>query len=191
MGSQNNNVQQDKQCTVSKQNQPWLDERGNPLSDEQLKTVAKEWDQNKWDAYLHWFEKPLSESQLHPIEYDRRAEKMEFNCFEFAQSCADDELKRKIQALMKDLPPNQRKIIELVFWGSLSERQIAFDLKISRSTVKKAKKRVLAKLAASFRGMPPTSPIMRGKISSLSKNTGEPNDKNVLELAKGEVPWAS
>ena len=143
-----------------------------------------------WERYLESIEVTLSDQQLAPWTYDEMAEKMEFNCFEFSQTDADDDTKNYVAQIMKDLPPQQKKILSMIFWEGRSERFIAAELKVSRSTIKSAKKRALKRLSAQLRHMPPISPFMRGEISPVSLEKGAANDKTVLELAQSDLPRA-
>ncbi len=189
MGSQITNVQQDKQCTISQGNHPWLDERGFPLSDEQLRSVSRSWDEATWNKYLEWHETPRAESLLRPQEYDEACEKLEESVFVDAQSSADDELKTRIGMLLSSLTDQQRRVLEPIFWQGWSERRVAQELKLNHKSVHRLKERALNKISKLLKGGP-SSRIMRGEISPLHKETGEMDGKKVLGLADRKIQKA-
>ncbi|MBK9322413.1 MAG: sigma-70 family RNA polymerase sigma factor [Bdellovibrionaceae bacterium] len=124
---------------------PWLCKCGKTLSDETLRTSSQSWDSTTWDRYLRNLDSSLSESLVPVFIYQKHLER-QGSIFEFTQSCANPELQNKIHMSLSQLTPKQRRIIEMTFWDSMSERDIAEKLGISRSTVKTLKKRALLKL---------------------------------------------
>ncbi|MGE3756117.1 MAG: RNA polymerase sigma factor [Pseudobdellovibrionaceae bacterium] len=166
---------------------PWLNEKGHELSDYDLKEVSKNWDQETWERYLQYLDGTLSEQQIRPYDYDDMAEKMDFTCWTFSQSDADDDIKKFVGAILKTLTRQQQRILKMTFWEGRSERFIADELRISRSTVKTLKKRVLKRLAKELKGVSPVSPLVRGKVLPLVKEGGtdEQND-----YAEGLKPFA-
>jgi RNA polymerase sigma factor (sigma-70 family) len=170
---------------------PWLDTRGFPLSDAELKFISPLWDAETWELYLKWYESPLSESQIYPREFDEIAERQCESIFRWAQEFTDSPTQRLVRLTIENLPPRQREVIELTYWQGLSERTIAFDLRISRNAVRKLKSKGLKRICASLRRGLPTFPLVRGEIHSLDIPTGRAHDKNVLDLAQGAIPKAS
>lgn len=148
---------------------PWLDQRGHSLSEHDLKEVSKHWRQSTWERYLSSLDGTLSEQQIAPYHYNDLAERMEFTCWEHSQSEADDETTKFVAEILKNLTSQQMRIVQMTFWEGRSERYIAEELKISRSTVKTLKKRVLKRLAARLRGVSPISPLVKGEISPIAK----------------------
>ena len=168
----------------------WLDARGFPLSDAKLKIVSSSWSAETWENYLKWYESPLAESQIHPREIKEISERQCESIFIQAQGVADSPLQRLVHSTTEELPPRQREVVELTYWHGLSERTIAFDLRISRSAVQKLKSKALKRISASLRRGLSTFPLMRGEIVPLQSPTGGPDDKSVLELAQGTIPQA-
>jgi RNA polymerase sigma factor (sigma-70 family) len=169
---------------------PWLDSRGFPLYDEELKAISKSWDADTWERYLIWYEMPLKESQVHPREYIDIAERQSESIFAQAQGTSESLTQNLICLAIDDLPPRQREVINLAYWNGRSERAIAFELRISRTAVKKLKAKGLKRISVSLRGGLPTFPLMRGEIHPLQQPTGGTDDKNVLELAQGTISKA-
>ena len=135
----------ESQSIATHHEKPWLCKSGKPLPDENLRTASQSWDSLTWDRYLRGLDSSLSESLVPVFTYQKRLERQE-SIFEFAQSCASSELQNKIHTSLSQLTPKQRRIIEMTFWDSMSERDIATRLGISRSTVKTLKKRALLKM---------------------------------------------
>ena len=128
---------------------PWKDINGEDLSDENLRTASQNWSQSAWEAYLRNSETPLSESLLTQLLDFEITDSSQSEFFERSEQCAPNALKSGVKLYLDQLTPRQRQILRLTFWDNKSEREIAADLKISRSTVKEIKKRVLrSKLTA-------------------------------------------
>lgn len=162
---------------LNPQAMPWLNSKGQMLSDKKLKTISRQWDQETWEKYLNYFDGTLSEQQFHPNAYDEMSEKMEKSCWELTQSDADRDSKSLVNSLFKELSTHQRKILKMIFWDGRSERFVARELKLSRSTVKVIKRRALKRLNALLRSeVSPISPLMRGK--DFSNATGSKNAKS-------------
>lgn len=163
---------------------PWLNAKGHVLSDKELKEVSQHWDQATWDKYLDSLDHGLSEQQLNPYDYDDISEKLEFSCWEFSQSDADDQSKHLIKKICKKLSPQQKKIIEMTFWHGRSERFIAKEIKISRSTVYITKRRALKQLNALLgSSMSAISPLMRGE-NKLSLVQGDKDDTQYFKRSR-------
>jgi len=178
------------QTTTNETECPWLDDRGFLFSDTELKFISPAWNADTWEKYLKWYESPLAESQIRPRQYQEIAERQSESIFGQAQEVADSPMQQLIRMTIEALPPRQRQIIELTYWEGLSERTIAFDLRITRNAVRKLKSKGLKRISASLRGGLPTFPLMRGEIHPLHTPTGGTNDKSVLELAQGTIPKA-
>lgn len=151
MGSLQSTVQTDIPSITVHPEQPWLCENGKRLSDEQIKTVSKSWDAITWEHYLCWFESPMAETLIPERSYDRKAEAMIETIFVRTQSHADDSLRNRVGKVLDGLTVKQRRIVEMTFWQGKSERQIADELNLSRSTIKVTKRRALSKLATLLR----------------------------------------
>ena len=183
MDSIKNNFSNDEINNLNPQ-APWLNAKGHGLSDKELKEVSQHWDQETWNKYLDSLDHGLSEQQLNPYDYDDIAEKMEFSCWEFSQSDADDQSKHLIKKICKKLSPQQKKIIEMTFWHGRSERFIAKELKISRNTIKTFKKRALLQIKALLeKQVSPVSPLMRGE-NKLSLVQGDKDDTQYFKRSR-------
>ena len=127
---------------------PWLDRRGRMPTNEKLKTVSKNWDGSTWENYLGWQDGISCESMISPQKYERLKESMEHSIFEPSLNATEDLPSNKLDLtmLLHRLTTRQRQIIKLVFWESLSDREIAKQLSISRGTVQDLRERSLQKL---------------------------------------------
>jgi RNA polymerase sigma factor (sigma-70 family) len=179
-----------RQATISTGNseKPWLNSRGFPLPDAELKVISSLWSADTWEVYLKWFESPLAESQINPRKFDDMAERQCKSIFESSQGLADSHTQRLIRRTIEDLPVRQREVLEMTYWQGLSERTIAFELRVSRNVVRKLKTKGLKRISAVLREGVPTFPLVRGEILPLQPRTGGADDKSVLELADREIP---
>ena len=165
---------------------PWLDQKGIPLKDDQLKNVSKNWDHLIWEQYLNWHETPLKESQLDPFVYLGMLLKLEQSIF-YDESFDDDALKIQITEKLENLTKKQRLILKMIFWEGLSERSIAAMIGQSRSGVRETKKRALLRLSKSLRPPLTNIPLMKAKIISLSSgvnNVQENFTENLINFSE-------
>ncbi len=183
MGSQSQSEQLNR-------HEPWLDELGYPLCEEEIKEAAKEWPPEIWEAYLEWYESPRSESLVHPKLYDKLTGELEESIFENAQTSCEGPVQEQINLALKNLNPRHQYIIKRVFWEGISERKIAYELRINQASVNRTKKRALRKLSQELKKVI-ASRIMGGAINPLSMKTGVIDDKKGMETALRLVPKAS
>lgn len=167
----------------------WLDSRGLPLTDDELRSVSRSWCAETWERYLAWYETPRAESLVTSRKYEKVCEESTESIFVNAQSNADDDLKGRISTYLEGLTEQQRRVIELTFWAGRSERYVARELGISQVSVHGLKKRALTKISGLLKGAI-SSRIMRREVFPLSAETGEVNGKKVLDLVFGDVPKA-
>jgi RNA polymerase sigma factor (sigma-70 family) len=169
--------------------QPWLLLNGKHTPENQLKKLTPFWDTATWDRYLIWFETPRAESLLTPGKYIKACEEDEESIFVNAQSDADAKLRAEVNELLESLTQLESKVIRLIFWDGRSERFVANHLKLSRSTIKDAKKRALKRIKLILKTHTPSSRNMKGKVEFASLTTGVSN--GATDLAKGEIRKAS
>ena len=105
----------------------------------------------------------------------------------FAQTNADDELKSVVSKFLLRLTPQQRRVIEMIFWDGRSERYVAEHLSINQKSVHRLKLRALSKIRDLLKGGL-SSRIMRGETSPLI-NEGGTNAEH-LSLAKSHLAEA-
>lgn len=169
---------------------PWLDISGKAIPDDYLRFVSRMWDPATWERYLQSLEAPRAESIVRPREYQAAIDKFDGSIFGISQTNADDELRTSVSEILSGLTVKQRQVVEMTFWQSLSEREIAYRLGIARGTVRDIKRRVLQRLRNTGRVPPPISRIRGGEISLLHGEMGAADGKTTLELVEGEVPKA-
>lgn len=128
------------------ENKPWLDENGKLVSDETLKKISKTWDANIWELFLQQtvdIERSPNEVQMHG--YEKLLEEVSHG-IRWPSCSVPQHVVRQINLAVKALAPQQKKIIELIFWKSMSERQVAEKLKIFQPNVNDSKKISLNKI---------------------------------------------
>ncbi|OFZ37678.1 MAG: hypothetical protein A2504_07520 [Bdellovibrionales bacterium RIFOXYD12_FULL_39_22] len=126
---------------------PWLDHRGHPICDDELKVICQNWDKDMWEKYLSWLDYPLKESQISPESYDYVAGQMEESIFYLIPDGASDELKEKVRKTLEKLTDKQRMVIHKIFWEGKSERQIAAEMNVNRSVIFEMKKNAFRRIS--------------------------------------------
>lgn len=152
-----------------KQNCPWLGTDGKVLDDKAIRQIAAEqnWDQETWDQFLDaTIEAPQREELTTPT-HSKASPKTSQSVWCLGETSLNDEDSAKIKRLIGDyLTPRQQQIIRLIFWESMSERNIAELMNVTRSTVAVQKRRSLRKLKDLVSARLPEMPIDVG-IESL------------------------
>lgn len=147
---------------------PWYLVDGKHTPDEHLKTLTLSWDIQTWGKYLSWLdanELQTSETLLHPRKYDELCDETEESIFVNAESGADDDLRSLVARYLMHLTPQQRRVLEMIFWEGRSERFVADALGIKQPTVNAIKKRAFNKIRSLIEGGY-RLPYMRGLNSS-------------------------
>lgn len=164
---------------------PWLQQNGKHTPEEYLKILTPEWSSKTWEKYLSWFENQdgtRAESIVNPKRYDSICEEQEESIFAaYSQTSADDELKTIISKFLLRLTPQQRCVIELIFWEGRSERYVAEQLSINQKSVHRLKIRAMSKIKQLLKGGL-SSRIMKGENSPIMNEGG--TDAENLSLAK-------
>ena len=125
---------------------PWLDPRGFPLSDEDLKVVSSFWNNKTWERYLSSLDGSQTQSLIEPWRYDQLAKEMEHSIFDDGTiSDAQIEL-GKLFAALEELTEQQRKVIQMFYFDEKSEREISRALRIDKAAVHRHKTRALKKI---------------------------------------------
>lgn len=170
---------------------PWLQQNGKHTPEEYLKILTPEWSSETWEKYLNWFENQngtRAESIVNPKRYDSICEEQEESILSaYSQTSADDDLRVTISKFLLRLTPQQRRVIEMIFWEGRSERYVAQFLGINQQPVNRLKKRALSKIKDLLsEGV--SSRIMKGENSPIM-NEGGTDAKN-LSLAKSPMAEA-
>lgn len=165
---------------------PWLDEQGWPLSDGKLHALSKEWSIETWEAYLQSVEVGRVETLVSPRQYEAALDRQGQPVFAFAQSHANDGLRGEMAALLKQLTPQQKKIIEMTFWQGLGDARVSKELGICRRTVRTVKHRVLQKLAQKIKKMSPSYRLVGGEMIPLIRKVGGRGAGEIRRMAEGK-----
>lgn len=137
---------------------PWLDSSGKALSEDQLRLMSKTWDSETWARYLKYFE-PIQKEKLVSVgRFQKELNRNPENIFLRASSGSPIETSR-LKHLLDGLTERQRQVIEMNFWRSMSQREIARALKLSQSTVAEIKAAAIKKLRELVEMDPVTLPI--------------------------------
>lgn len=164
---------------------PWFQQNGKHTPEEHLKTLTPKWSAETWEKYLNWFENQdgtRSESIVDTKRYDKICESEEVSIFAtYSQTSADDELKAIISRFLLRLTPQQRRVIEMIFWEGRSERFVAEQLSINQKSVHRLKNRAMSKIKQLLKGGL-SSRIMKGENSPIMNEGG--TDAENLSLAK-------
>jgi len=171
---------------------PWLQQNGRITPDEHLKTLTRKWSSEVWERYLKWYENQTgarAESLVDTKKYDLICEsEVESILSGYVQSNAENELKTIISKFLLRLTPQQRRVVEMIFWDGRSERYVAEHLLINQKSVHRLKLRALSKIKDLIKeGL--SSRIMRVETSPLINERG--TNAEHLSLAKRRLAEAS
>ncbi|MES3038368.1 MAG: sigma factor-like helix-turn-helix DNA-binding protein [Bdellovibrionota bacterium] len=162
---------------LSHLDRPWLNAKGEVLSDSQINSISGTWDDGSWNQFLTETVEINSarpqEEQISPRRYLIEAELMDESIWQCGDLPENDNLSELIRRLCRDhLSVHQQHTIRLLFWDGLSERAVAEIKGISRSTVAVQKRRALNKLKYLIEARTPVLRSSEGakrKISSRQK----------------------
>lgn len=168
------------------QSRPWLSTDGSMLPDEKIKALSKDWSAETWERFLsETVEKESSYQRDLPAFVSPTA----LDCFsetiwEGSTSEAMDDVAKGLRRICRNhLTPRQQHIVRATFWQSLSERQIADLLGVSRSTVRTQKLRALEKIKAQVEA----EDLLSGgrHKGRKSKSTRELTEKSLVNSSIG------
>jgi len=141
--------------------QPWLDDKGKPLSEAKLREASQRWDEGTWLAYLDSLNHTRDEHLADDFEdllkqHDREEALRKYFETEFCDSCpcvGQSEAKSNLVAkAMSDLPFLEREILFLHFWEGKTQEEIAELLEHSRGTIRRRYLSAMDKMKAGLRG---------------------------------------
>ncbi len=141
---------------------PWLDPNGKPYTEEVLKEISQNWDQETWEVYLQAQEYYLREKLIEPQRYDELADRQEETIFQRFCLSSDSETQELVEFLLTNLSPKQRFVIEQVFFEGRTEREIARELGISQPRVHLYKTKALDQIKRLMREGVITQPYIGG-----------------------------
>ena len=168
---------------------PWYQLNGDATPDEHLKMLTPSWDAKTWEKYLSWLDShnpQTTETLLPPKKYDELCDQTEESIFVNAESGADSDLRSFVAKYLMQLTPQQRRVLEMIFWEGRSERFVADSLGIKQPAVHAIKKRAFNKIRKLIEGGY-RLPYMRGLISSQVQGG---TDEGTHQLAKSYIAEA-
>lgn len=130
---------------------------------EAFRDTSHNWTRRQWSKYLKSFETKRAESLIPPAEYDDLAERAG-SIFENAQESANGALIDRVRFALESLTPRQQEVVDLLFFKSLSIRDAALEMRISRVRVSELKVQALKKLAVAVMHPPEHFPLVRGQL---------------------------
>lgn len=148
---------------------PWLDRFGQPLTLGRLKQRSKTWPLEVWQLYVAHLKSEetwASESRISTKTLEEELAGMTYEINECLEASRDFS---KLHMAINSLSSVQRTIIQKVFWSGQTVREIAHEMKLSRSTVQDLKSAALTNL---YGKIPDTSPFIRGEVVFLSQKEG-------------------
>lgn len=118
---------------------PWLDQNGKLHSDEEIRSVSKNWTPEIWEGFLA----ATVDVELAPEEtliegYDDLLEE-EVESIWSGPCRVPASVRKSIEVAVRSLPPQQRQTIRGLFYHSMTGVEVARRLKISPSAVAQAK----------------------------------------------------
>ncbi len=126
--------------------QPWLTSSGVEIPTDQLKEISKSWDEATWEAYLKWYEGSLREVLVKTEHYEILGERVSQSVFELYGHNSCPQLQSYCDHILKLLSPEQESILRKIFFEGKTERQIAFELDCSKTSVSRNKFKALSRL---------------------------------------------
>ena len=148
---------------------PWLDKHGEPVLFGRLKQRSKTWPIEVWQLYCEYLESEESHSSESRISSKTIEEELEGMTYEIDECLEGPKDFSKLHLAINSLSFVQRTVIQKVFWAGQTVREIAHEMRLSRSTVQDLKSAALTKLYAKI---PDTSPFIRGEVVFLTQNEG-------------------
>lgn len=128
----------------------WLDCTGRHLGKERLKKVSRDWTPQDWEAYLSHLETPLKESLFWNFDSFMEAHGGAAPSYMFKEdstgSSKRDDSVIRLRRAVKRLTPTQQKVVHLIFWNGLSERNAAKKMGLSRSSIQTHLSRAIGRL---------------------------------------------
>lgn len=162
---------------------PWTDEQGKTLELSEIKKRSVSWTADIWNEYLKTLDKGLMER---PIPYLAELDiATGETIFSRSQSSASLEMKEALASAILTLSDQQRIVVELIFFKSRSQREVALKLSISQSRVRDLKRAALKKLKSFFQGAL-TFPL----VTTQSKNKEIENVQTNLKSSIEDDPTA-
>ncbi|MFK7823626.1 MAG: sigma factor-like helix-turn-helix DNA-binding protein [Oligoflexales bacterium] len=133
---------------MSKAKLPWEGFKGQLLPKKQLKAKTRSWDRVTWENYLQEeVESGRTESLL---DDPWKIDEYETSYGNIAKESLDtgklQAFKNQLGSLLSLLTEKEQRIIFLIFWKGLSQREIARSLKLHRRSVENSRDRALKKL---------------------------------------------
>lgn len=130
-------------------NKPWLDDKGQPLPDEQIKVVCQNWNPQIWEDYLSTIEGKQTELLLDNPTLIESFSQDDYN--KSISNLVDKKdfpnLKAFFSEVLKRLPSNQHLVLHHIFWENMSIQNIAQEMGASRQSVEATRDRAFKKLS--------------------------------------------
>ena len=127
---------------------PWLDQDGKKLATAEIRLISQSWNAATWEKYLMTLEKP--QSDVLGNESDFVEETMTSEVLELYKSMLEQdeypEFRGFLQGAILTLSPQERRVMDHIFWDAMSLADVAKKLGLTKSSVATYKKRATRKL---------------------------------------------
>ena len=131
-----------------KLNEPWLDENGQPLPMDKLRTLSKEWSYETWENYLSSIETPRKEALLRNPRLVEELSEEEYK--KTLPSSMPTEtishLRTALEKILPCLPKKQRQVLECIFWENLSLSETAKKFGVTKGAIQNTKRRAFVNI---------------------------------------------
>ena len=130
---------------------PWMVVDGNVAPTERLMDVAKSWSPEIWEDFLQTtVDKPLRESLVNH-DCGEEVDQSALDAYQdMMTQVRHPHLESLVRVLMKKLTIREQSVLHAIFWDGKSQKEIAAQLRIGRSSVLNYRDRALKKLGAMF-----------------------------------------
>lgn len=129
---------------------------------DEIRERSKTWTPEMWEQYLVTLESPVKEDLIAPSQFDRLAQSCVVQVFDYAQGASSPSTTVRVQSALDHLTQRQRQVVGLIFFKSMTSREVARKLGICQSAVCKFKRKGLRNLRQILEEGVVTLPLVEG-----------------------------
>lgn len=169
----------------------WTDQRGLPLSDEELKSVCHTWNEQTWEEYLNTIEGKSSGQLFGPGVYQDLCEENFRSIFADTANENNDEVRFRVEKALEALSEHSEKqafVIKEIFWNGKSQHEIADLLRIQQNAVFDLKQRAIKNLRKIMKDLQAlvNPPLMKGENKSFLEESQNRTDQ-IAAVMQSEI----
>jgi hypothetical protein len=169
---------------------PWFDADGNLKSDDAIKAISGTWDADIWERFLNeTVTSGMRESQISNHAFDLVLEgKTETMFSTVEQKAVDPAVITRIHEIRKHkLSDQQRRVVDFIYWAGLSERDVAGEMGLSRSTVVTLKDRSLNKFKKFLPNPSAVYPRVKEPLAICGSRKEKTRDEQIKEVYRQDL----